>query len=68
MSRYFQCSKDKALKTTGDTPTTEEVSANNRRMRELTKDQYDHEVIQREHIENAGDAPSGTVLMTELKI
>ncbi len=33
-----------------------------RRMREFSKDQYDHEVIQREHVENSGPAPVDTEL------
>lgn len=43
-----------------------EIIHHDRRMRELTKDQYDHEVIQREHVENGGPAPSGTNLMNLL--
>ena len=39
-----------------------------RRMRDLNKDQYDHEVIQREHVENGGPAPTGTNLMNLLII
>ena len=58
--KYWQCSKSKELKTTGDTPDISEIVSNNRRMRELTKDQYDHEVLQRDYVENGGDAPVDT--------
>ena len=66
--RYFQCSKCKILKTTGDIPEISEIVCHYRRMRELTQDQYDHEVIQREYITNGGPAPKDTALMTKLKI
>lgn len=63
MPKYFQCSKCKILKSTGDTPEISEIACHDRRMRELTQDQYDHEVIQREHVENSGPAPVDTALM-----
>ncbi len=64
--RYFQCSKCKTLVSVSDTPTLPEIVHDERRMRELTKDQFDHETIQRDHVENGGDIPSGTVLMEQL--
>lgn len=43
-----------------------EIICHDRRMRDLTKDQYDHEVIQREHVEHGGPAPLGTNLMNSI--
>lgn len=86
--RYFQCSKDKKLKSLPDTyfetititqtGGTEiekvnikseyltEILCCGRRMRELSKDKYDHEVLQRDYIENGGPAPKDTELMKKL--
>jgi hypothetical protein len=72
MSKYYQCSKCKKLKITSDIIVIEEIVCRdgdpkcNRRMRELTKDQYDHEVIQREHIDNSGPAPTDTAWMNKV--
>ncbi len=79
--KYFQCGKCKILKEIDETDIkyqtdsefdnikfTPDVVCHSRRLRELTKDQYDHEVVQREYIENAGPAPSGTALMGKLGI
>ena len=40
-----------------------DVTCHDRRMRELTKDQFDHETAQRDFVENGGSVPSGTNLM-----
>lgn len=74
--RYFQCSKCKTLKELDETgikyQTDSEfdsikfnvdIICHDRRMRELSKDQYDHEIIQREYVENGGPAPVNTKLM-----
>lgn len=45
-----------------------EIICHDRRMRELTKDQYDHEVIQRDYIDGKGPAPSSTNLMNSLNL
>jgi hypothetical protein len=71
--RYYQCSKCKALLTfddvdpSYDTPQkiTTAIKHCNRRCRELTQKQYDHEIAQRAYI-GGGDPPSGTELMQEL--
>ena len=65
MARYFQCSKCKSLSEVSDTPTLPEVVCDERRMKELTIDQFDHETAQRAYIAG-GAVPSGTVLMGEL--
>lgn len=64
--RYFQCSKCKVLAEVSDTPLLAEIVHHERRMRELSQDQFDHETAQRDYVENGGDIPSGTVLMGEL--
>ncbi len=79
--KYFQCGKDKILKQIDETDLkyqtdsefdnikfTPDIVCCDRRMRELNKDQYDHEVIQREYVENGGPAPNGTALMGKLGI
>ena len=66
--KYFQCSKCKILVSTDDTPTLPEIVHHERRMRELTKDQFDHETAQRDYVENGGDIPSGTALMGKLNV
>lgn len=64
--RYFQCSKCKELTTTAsDTPDLVDIVHHERRMRELTKDQFDHETDQRAYIAG-GEAPLGTALMEKL--
>lgn len=75
MTRYWQCSKDKVLKTTVDAPLIGEITCCDRRMREFKNNshttaqaKYDHEVLQRDHIENEGPIPSGTQLMTDLNL
>lgn len=40
-----------------------DIACHSRRMRQLTQNQFDHETIQREHVENAGPAPEDTELM-----
>ena len=45
-----------------------DIICHGRRMRELSKEKYDHEVIQRNYIDNKGPAPSGTDLMNKLNI
>ncbi len=40
-----------------------EIVCHSRRMRQLTQNQFDHETIQREHVENSGPAPVNTALM-----
>ena len=79
--KYFQCSKCKILKTIDETDIkyqtyseldiikfTPDITCHERRMRNLTKDQYDHEIIQRDYIDGKGPAPVNTVLMTEYNI
>ena len=69
--KYWQCSKDKILKTTGDAPILSEIVCCERRMRELTEDQHIHETAQRAYIDGGrqpGSEPSGTQLMTDLGI
>jgi hypothetical protein len=71
MTKYFQCCKDKKLKTTSDNPEIAEITCCNHRMRELTEDQHAHETAQRAYIDGGqqpGSEPSGTQLMTDLKI
>lgn len=45
-----------------------EIICHGRRMRELTKDQYDHEYLQRDYVGNGGSGPSDTAEMQRLKI
>ena len=40
-----------------------EIVCHDRRMRELSKDQYDHEILQRDYIDNGGSIPKDTELM-----
>ena len=63
--RYFQCSKCKVLASVSDTPELSEVVCHERRMRELSQDQFDHETAQRAYI-GGGDVPSGTALMGKI--
>ena len=63
--RYFQCSKCKILVSVSDTPTLPEIVHDERRMRELSQDQFDHETAQRVYV-GGGSAPSGTALMEQL--
>lgn len=63
--RYFQCSKCKILVSVSDTPTLPEIVHDERRMRELTQDQFDHETAQRAYV-GGGSVPSGTALMGKL--
>ncbi len=72
-TRYYQCSKCKKLLSFSDTlkssaQITELIKCHSRRMRELTKNQYDHEVLQRDYIENGGPEPSGTAEMERLNV
>lgn len=72
--RYWQCSKCKKLKETDDVYSITDIKCLtkinkelcNRRMRPLSKDQYDHEIIQRNYVSNAGPAPSGTAEMIKI--
>lgn len=66
--RYFQCSKEKELKEVSDTPELSEIVCHDRRMRELTKDQHDHEVLQRDYVENGGSGPKDTNEMQRLNL
>ena len=63
--QYFQCSECKILSSFSDTPSPSEIVCHERRKRELTEDQFDHETVQRAYI-GGGPVPSGTVLMGEL--
>ncbi len=45
-----------------------EIICHGRRMRELTKDKYDHEIIQRDYIDGKGPAPVDTEHMKKLNI
>lgn len=65
--RYFQCSKCKILVSVSDTPLLSEVVHHERRMRELSQDQFDHETAQRNYIDG-GAVPSGTALMETLNV
>ncbi len=79
--KYFQCSKCKTLLSLDETAAeyqtdseldniklTPDIMCHDRRMRELTEDQYDHEVLQRDYVDNGGDGPSDTAEMQRLNI
>ncbi len=45
-----------------------EILCCGRRMRELTEDQYDHEVLQRDYVDNGGSGPKDTKEMQRLNL
>ncbi len=45
-----------------------EIICCGRRMRKLTQDQYDHEVLQRDYVENGGSEPKDTNEMQRLNV
>lgn len=63
--KYFQCSKCKKLLTVTDDYGIPKIVCDGRRMRELSKDQFDHETAQRAYI-TGGAIPENTILMSEL--